>query len=278
MKITHLFNRPVPAAIGPLAPRFQSQLAEAQARLDAVRAKRAQLAFAVATGADNADAEMQAFHAETAALQREVDDLAAALSVAQQKDREAEQARRLAAQASRVNAMRQHLATREKAALKLQAAIANAVVEYEAVLDVNRKIFALLDDAKSLPEDTLAPPAAWRQAVAAELYKAGCGPRYSDTFPLRFPGGAPPHFDFQAAPDRIATLSERVRAGSAMLLGMLGAAPAPTSPPPPAAVAPVPVANDTASGGQSEPDPAVAASKAGHEGAADDNLAHADAA
>jgi hypothetical protein len=266
-----LFGRTLPAVSGPLAPRLATALREAEARLTALGERRGALALSVALGEAEADAEMQAFHAETEALRREVADLTAAHGAALAKDAAVSQAKNLAAQASKVNSLRQRLGLREKAALRLQAAIVNCVVEYEAILEINRGLFTLLSADGHLPVDTLAPSMAWRGAVAAELLRVGHGPQIDGNHPYRFPGGAALDFDSQNAPERIAPLAERVKAGSAMLLGLLGAAPTPTPPTATAAAAPVPVADVALAGAAAEPDPALQPSEAVPDDA--DNLA-----
>jgi hypothetical protein len=232
--------------------------------LAALGERRGALALSVALGEAEADAEMQAFHAETAALQREVADLTAAHGAALAKDAAVAQTKNLAAQASKVNSLRQRLGLREKAALRLQAAIANCVIEYEAILEINRGLFTLLSADGHLPEASLAPPSAFRQAVSADTYRQGHGPRHDERFPLRWPGSEAPSFDTQSRPDTIQPIAEQIKAGSAVLLAMLGAAP-PTAT---ATAAPSPVADTPASGAPAEPDPPPAASEGAVDAAA----------
>lgn len=241
MKVTSLFGRNLPAATGPLAPRFQQQLAEARERLNTVRQQHAQLAFNVATGAENAGLEMQQHRAEVAALEAEVADLAAGLQIASAKDADADQAKRLAIHASRVASLRQANAAREKAALRLGAAIENAAVEYANLLAVNERIASLLG-AEGLPADSLVPLSALRRAISYEIFRVAPGPADNmRQFPLRFPGGAAPDIFQQGNPSALQSLAEAVKEAGARLLAQIGAVPSVSQTPAPSSAEAQPI-------------------------------------
>jgi hypothetical protein len=205
---------------GPKAPGIAKRLETAQAELAELECQRGDVALADVLGEAGASARLTTLNHQLADARASVETLTAAHATAVQRDEAAIRAQRATLQKTQINAVRQHLAARDKAAEKLSAAIADATAAFHDLLDRSAKAQAAwpVGFGECPAEAALTTNDVLRNLVGFELHRMSAASGDLPGQGRALLGSRLPGMDFQHRPEAIPPLTEKVKAASAHII------------------------------------------------------------
>lgn len=201
----------------PQAPAIAKKLEAAQVELAELERQRGDVALADVLGEAGASARLTTLNRQLADARANVETLTAAHATAVQRDDAAIRAQRATLQKTQINAVRQHLAARDKAAEKLSAAIADAAAAFHDLLDRSAKAQAAwpVGMGECPAEAALTTNDVLRNFVGHELHRVSAAPGDLPGEGRALLGSRLPSMNYQHQPEAIPPLAERVRQASA---------------------------------------------------------------
>jgi hypothetical protein len=217
---------PIASKLGTTPTRdVGGQLCEAEEELSRLQSEHGQHMLAVAIGEDNAEEALAKWQLLVRNQEALVAFLRLAHSAAAEKDRQT-QAKKLAEiNSNRIRNTKYHLDCRMKAAVRLQAAIENAVTAYEEMLHATD---AAYQSAPIWPDWFRFRESRVRNHVQLEIYRRGSGAGAAlKKSHAGFPGGEAYSLDpdyvseCSPLPGNIVALSETIKAENATIMALM---------------------------------------------------------
>jgi hypothetical protein len=215
-----------PAAGLPQAPAIAKKLEFAQAELSDLERQHGDAALADVLGEPGAADRLRSLNRQLESSQANVATLRSAHTAALAHDDAALRAHRAMLQKTQVNALRQHLAARDKSAERFSIAITEAAAAYHELIERSTKALHTAQAAgfdfsgAEVEHDPLV------RLVRCEMHRVSALPGdlphdMGGQGGHALPGSALPEMGFQHRPEEIPALAERVKQASALTIATL---------------------------------------------------------
>jgi hypothetical protein len=202
------------------APDVEAKLREAQDALAALEARHGEAALDDLLGEDGAASRLAALVKQMDATRATVTTLRAALVTARERDAAAERAARAAIHKTQVAAVKSNLEKRDAAAAAFAIAAAEAVKQFRLLIEHSGKAHAANPIGGEWPTGGLYQLGDLKRLCAQELFRLDAHDgTYGDG--KSFPGASVSDFDKVGQPDKIAPLTDELKANSAYIVGKL---------------------------------------------------------
>jgi hypothetical protein len=201
----------------PQAPAIAEKLRAAEAELAELERQHSDAALDSVLGTTGGADRLATLNRQLAAARDKAATFRSAHAAAVARDEAAARAYRASLQKTQINAVRQHLAARDKAAERLSAAIADAATAYHELLDRSGKAQAAwpvgMGDCPA--EAALTSRDVLRSLVGYELHRVSAAAGDLGGEGRALLGSRLPSMNFQHQPEAIPPLVDRVRRASA---------------------------------------------------------------
>lgn len=222
--MSNIIQRAVSAVRGATASKglsvaeITNRQREAEQKLADLEAEHRRVALESVSGVEGAADRLATIIQSMAETRDSIAILRAASSAATERDTAQERAQRAALRKTQLNAVKQHLAARDEAALALSVAIENAAVAWKTLVHRSEKARAANPVGGEWPSGSMCEFLDLRKAVEEELYRCTGNPELGarDQFP-----GADASFDFTHRPADLPKLVDAVKAATAHTLAIL---------------------------------------------------------
>ncbi len=215
-----------PAAGLPQAPAIAKRLDFAQAELSDLERQHGDAALAEVLGEAGASARLAELLKQLASARANVDTLTAAHIAALARDDAALRAHRAMLQKTQLNALRQHLAARDKSAERFSVAVTEAAAAYHELIERSTKALHTAQAAgfdfsgAEVEHDPLV------RLVRCEMHRVSALPGdlphdMGGQGGSALPGSALPEMGFQHRPSEIAPLAKRMKQATAQTIATI---------------------------------------------------------
>lgn len=207
---------PIPS--GPeQAPPIAAKIAEAERKLDALKAERPEVALDAINGREGADDRFAEIKRQIAVLEQSLADLRSAHDAALAADDRMFRAQRAALYGTQIAKVKRELKARDDAAVRLSKAIGHAVEAYREMVLSSRNAQRANPVGGEWPNGGLVGGGELYRAVAAELFRQGT--IIAD--PERVPGFPHTHPTLMEYPAKMVPLTERIAKASEHVISEL---------------------------------------------------------